>query len=269
MFAKKTVVWVLAGVGAVVVSSLGIATSWSYIKTLWRGVGQTIREVTPIAFDLERLNTELKDLEPEIRRNQAVVAQLEVELENLEAEIAQMEKEQEKLFAEMRTLREALEENRSEYQFASGTYTRSQVESDLARRLDQYQARQAALDGKKQLLVERRKNYEAAVRRVQQYRQQYDQLRIKAESLAAQLKTLEAAQAAGSVSIDQSRLARAKELAKEIETRIRVAQRMMEAEWSTPGEIRLEEETARPVTERFDELFRTRTEQAQRDDTGI
>jgi len=263
----KTQWWVLAGIGALVVGSLGVATTWSYIKTAWRGVGKGIREATPIAFDLERLNGELKDLEPEIRRNQGVVAQLEVEVENLERDIAQMEEEQVKATAEMRKLREALSEGKSEYQFASRTYKKSEVEADLAKRLDRYEARQSELDAKKQLLEERRRNMEAAVRKVNQYRQQYDQLTIQAESLAAQLKALEAAQAAGTIGIDQSRLGRAKELAKEIETRIRVGQRMLETEQKVEGEIPVDVDT-RPVTERFDELFGGKTDQPAGENKG-
>lgn len=263
MTLPKTQWLVLAGVGVLIVGSLGFATTWSYIKTAWRGVGKSLRDATPIAFDLERLNNELKDLEPEIRRNQGVVAQLEVEVENLQQEIAQMEEEQTKAVAEMRKLREALGEGKSEYQFASRTYKRSEVEADLAKRLDRYEARQAELDAKKQLLEERRRHMETAVAKVNQYRQQYDQLKIKAESLAGQLKSLEAAQATGTIGIDQSRLGRARELAKEIETRIRVGQRMLEAEQKVNGEIPLDVDT-RPASQRFDEMFGKETE----DDRG-
>lgn len=254
MLGRKIPWWAFAAVGALVVGSLGVTTTWSYIKTAWRGVGKTIREATPIAFDLERLNNELKDLEPEIRRNQGIVAQLEVDVENLQQQIAEMEAEQGKALAEMKKLREALGSGKATFQFAGREYRRDEVEMDLARRLDRYQVRQSELEAKKQLLEERRRNLEAAVKKVNEYRRQYDQLKIQAESLAAQLKTLETAEAAGTIGIDQSRLSRAKELAKEIEIRIRVAQRMLEAEQKVEGEIPVDVDT-RPVTERFDELF--------------
>lgn len=254
MFGRKIPWWVFAGVAVLVVGSLGVTTTWSYIKTAWRGVGKTIREATPIAFDLERLNNELRDLEPEIRRNQMVVAQLEVDVENLQQQIAAMEAEQAKALAEMRKLREALGSGKATFQFAGREYRRDEVETDLARRLDRYEARQTELEAKKALLQERRRNLEAAVKKVNEYRRQYEQLKIKAESLAAQLKTLESARAAGSVGVDESRISRAKELAKEIETRIRVAQRMLESEQKVEGEIPIDADT-RPVTERFDEMF--------------
>mgnify|MGYP003729981075 CR=1 FL=1 len=246
--------WIIVGVLGLMVGSLGVATTWSYIKTSLRGIGRGIRDATPIAFDLERLNGELRDLEPEIRRNQGVVAELEVDVESLDKYLVQTQEEQSRAMAEMRKLRGELAENKSHYQFGGQSYKRSEVEADLAKRLDRYEARDAELEAKRQLLTERRRNLEAAVRKVTEYRRQYDQLQAQAESLAAQLKTLETAQAAGSVSIDQSRLGRARELAKEIERRIQVGQRVLQSQQKVEGSIHLEADT-RPVTERFDEKF--------------
>ena len=254
MLQVKTPWWITGGIAVLVVGSLGLGTTWSYIKTAWRGIGSTIREATPITFELKRLNGLLDDLEPEIRRNMGVVAQLEVETENLAQEIAKLEQAQAQAFVEMKKLREALGQGKSEYQFAGHVFKRGEVEADLARRMDRYQARQAELEVKKQLLVERQSHLESAKKKVDAYRQQYDQLKLKAESLASQLKVLEANQAAGTVAIDQSLLGQAKELAQEIETRIRVAQRMLKNEQNPGGEIPIEVDD-RPVTERFDAMF--------------
>ncbi|NMC22061.1 MAG: hypothetical protein GYA33_16765 [Thermogutta sp.] len=255
----KTPWWAVVGVGVLVVGGLGLGTTWSYIKTAWRGVGKEIRDATPIAFDLERLNGELKDLEPEIRNNLGVVAALEVDVENLEKNVAQVQEEQAKAMAEMRKLRDALAEDKTEYEFGGQLYKRSEVEADLAKRMDRYEARKAELEAARQLLAERRRNLEAASRKVREYQGQYEQLKTQAESLAAQLKTLETAQAAGEVTIDGSRLSRAKELAKEIERRIRVGQKVLDSQQKAEGDIPVDADT-RPVTQRFDEEFGSEAE---------
>ncbi|MCS7304422.1 MAG: hypothetical protein NZ602_04870 [Thermoguttaceae bacterium] len=247
--------WIGGGILAVVVSSLGLATSWSYIKTAWLGIGETIRDATPIAFDLQRLNVAIKDLESESRQNQKFVAQLEVEIEYQEKEVAKLKEEQDKALAEMRKLREALGENKSEFQFAGRKYTRPEVEQDLKRRMDVYQERETELKAKEQLLQSRRQTLEAARKKAAEYRRQYDQLVAKAQALQAELKLLEAAQATSPASIDASKLSEAKQLAQEIEKRIRVSQRMLDAERKPlEGEIPVDVDD-RPVTERFDELF--------------
>lgn len=247
--------WIGGGILAVVVSSLGLATSWSYIKTAWLGVGQSIRDATPLAFDLQRLKVAIQDLEPEIRQNQKVIAQLEVEIEYQEKEVAKLKEEQEKALAEMRKLRDALGQNKSEFQFAGRSYTRPEVEQDLKRRMDIYQERDTELKAKEQLLQNRRQTLEAARKKAAEYRRQYDQLVAKAEALQAELKLLEAAQATSSATFNDSKLAEAKQLAQEIEKRIRVNQRLLDVERKPlEGEIPVEVDD-RPVTERFDELF--------------
>jgi phage shock protein A len=246
--------WIAGAIGALVVSSLGVATSWSYLKTLWRGVGETIRDATPISFDLQRLDGMIRDLEPEIRRNQQVVAQLEVECEYLDREVKAMQAQQQEAMAQMRKLREALDEPKSEYVFAGQSYTRSQVESDLAQRLDQYEQRKDQLAAKEQLLQQRRRTLEAAMAKVIEYRRQYNDLVAKAESLQAELKLAEAAQAAGKLQFDSSKLGDAKQLAQNIEKRIRVLQKLVESDRQPDGAIPVEADS-RPVTQRFDELF--------------
>ncbi len=255
MFARIARNWVALGAVALVVSSLGVATTWSYLKTAWSEVGRQIRDATPISFDLKRLDQMIRDLEPEIRRNQKVVAQLEVEVEYLQREVAQMEAQQQKALAQMRKLREALRQEQSEYRFGDRIYTRAEVERDLARRLERYQTQQDHLAAKRQLLAQRRQTLHAAEAKVSQYRQQYENLLAKAEQLQAELKLAEAAAAAGELHMDGSKLAEAKELAREVETRIRVLQRTIDhTRNASEDEIPVEADS-RPVTERFDELF--------------
>jgi myosin heavy subunit len=244
----------VGGIAALVISSLGVATSWSYVKTLWRGVGETIRDATPIAFDLQRLDGMIRDLEPEIRRNQQVVAQLEVEVEYLEREVATMKAEQGAALAQMRNLREALRGSESQFVFAGKTYSRDDVERDLQRRLDQYEQRNSQLEAKDQLLEQRRRTLAAAESKVFEYRRQYEQLVAKGEGLQAELKLAEAAQAAGSFEFDRSKLEQSKQLAKDVEKRIRVLQRLVDSQRQPAGEIPVETDT-RPAAQRYDDLF--------------
>lgn len=254
MLARTTRWWIVGGMAALVMSSLGGMTSWSYLKTLWRGVGETIRDATPIAFDLQRLNEMIRDLEPEIRRNQQVVAQLEVEVEHLQQEAATLKGEQEVAVGQMRKLREALSGGESRFQFGGQNYSREDVERDLQRRMDQYEQRNSQLGAKELLLTQRRRTLEAAAAKVFEYRRQYEQLLAKAEGLQAELKLVEAAQAAGSLEFDASRLALTKQLAQEVEKRIRVLQRLVDSQRQPSGEIPVEAD-ALPATERFDQLF--------------
>jgi cell division protein FtsB len=240
MFARPAYWWIGGGILAVVVSSLGITTSWSYLKTAWRSVGQSIRDATPIQFELQRLETMLQDLQPEIRRNLQVVAQLEVEVEYLEKEIDTLKKDQEKLLAQIRTLRDELASDKQDFVFAGQKFSRPEVEKDLSRRLDVYEERETVLAAKMDLLTQKRRTLENARAKVSEYRSAYDGLVQKAESLRAQLQLVEAAAAAGNIEVDSSKLAAARELARDIEIRLETTRRMLDSSRVASGEIPVE-----------------------------
>jgi len=261
MFARPSYWWAAGGALAVIVTSLGIGTTWSYLKTAWRSVGQTIRDATPLTFELERLDTMLSEIQPQLRQSVQVVAQLEVEVEDLQKEIAKLKEEQQELFAQMTKLREHLATNNSEFQFAGQKYTRAEVERDLNRRLDIYEERQAVLAAKEQLLEQKKKHLEAAKAKVAEYRRTYDQLVVKSESLRAQLKSLESEAALGKIDLDNNKLSQARQLAQEIERKVRVYQRTLESERFPPGEIPVDV-TSKSAVERFDELLRSQNVKA-------
>ncbi len=254
MLARMTRWWITGGIAALLVTSLGAATAWSYLKTLHGQVGRSIRDAVPVSFELERLDRMIAELVPEIRRNQQVVAQLEVEVEYLEREVDAGQGEQQQAALQMRKLREALGREQPQCQFAGQNYTRDQVQRDLARRLDRYERQQAQLAAKEHLVAQRRRTLEAATAKVVEYRRQYDSLVGQAESLQAELKLVEAAQTAGRFEFDQSKVARARRLAEDVEKRIRVLQRLVDADRQPHGEIPVDADT-RPVEQRFDELF--------------
>ncbi len=113
------------------------------------------------------------------------------------------------------------------------------------------------------MLAERKRTLEAAQAKVTEYRRQYEQLAAKAESLQAELKLVEAAQAAGKLAFDKSKLSEAKQLEEEVEKRIRVLQRTLDKERQVDDHIPVRADD-RPATERFDELFGPKGEASTR-----
>lgn len=248
---KSRWLWIIGGV--LLVSSLGVGTTWSYLKTAHTSIGQTIRDATPIEFELKRLEQAIGDLLPEIRANQKVAAQLEVESEYLEKELQAMQDSQAEEFEKMKQLREALREDKDEYTFGGRTFTRQQVEDDLDRRLRRYEDIESQIAAKQKILESRRRTLAAATAKIQEYRHQHNLLCQKAESLKADLKNIELAQAAGRFEFDESQLKRTKDLAGEVEVRIRTLQRVIEQEWMVDEGIPVDVDK-RSVTERFDQL---------------
>lgn len=239
---------------AAVVATVGVGTTVSYVNTIRRQVGEKIRDLVSIKFEIDRLAGMTGDLVRDIQANQKVAAQLEVEADYLRREIDAQEKALTESRAQMQRLRDALRESKEEYTFGGQKFTRVEVEKDLARRLQRYKDGQTLLESKKQLLQSRQTTLQAAVDKIREFQHQREMLAQKVESLKAELALAEAQQAAGNFHFDSSHLAEAKRLADDIEKRIRVTQRMMAGEQLPGGEIPVAADD-RPATEQFDEMF--------------
>ena len=246
--------WFVAALGTLLVSSVGAGTLWSYFRTVHAEIGRQMRDAVPIGFELKRLEQMTADLIPEIQANQKVAAQLEVEIEYLDREIAELDDGQQRAKAEMDQLRDGLRTKKDEFVFGGQSFTRHQVEEDLERRLARYDDRRIQLDAKQRILGSRRKTLQAATDKIQACRYQHDLLVDKAQSLQAELKLLELAQASGNFQFDHSKLQRSKDLALELEKRIRTLNKLVEGQQPQADEIPVAADT-RSASDKFDAYF--------------
>jgi len=217
-------------------------------------LAKQVRDAVPVGFELKRLERVTADLIPELQANRKVAAQLDTEIEYLERELGEATQSQQKAKAEMDKLREALRNKQDRYQFAGQAFTRRQVEDDLTRRLERYEDGRVQLEAKQRILASRRQTLDAATDKIRVCQQQHDLLLQKAESLQAELKLLELAQAGGSFEFDQSKLREAKDLAVAVEKRIRTLHKLVDGQQRASDAIPVEADD-RPVTEKFDEYF--------------
>jgi prefoldin subunit 5 len=245
--------WLAASV-ALLVSSVGAGAIWSYARTMHAEIGRQVRDAVPIGFELKRLEQMTAELIPDIQANQKVAAQLDVEIEYLEREIAELDEAQQKAKAEMDKLRESLRNKQDEFTFGGQSFTRRQVEEDLARRLARYDDGRIRLDAKQRILDARRKTLLAATDKIQACKYQHDLLVEKAESLQAELKLLELAQASGNFQFDHSKLQRTKDLALGLEKRIRTLNKLVEGQQPLADGIPVDADT-RSATDKFDAYF--------------
>jgi chromosome segregation ATPase len=251
---KSWKLWTTVGALGLAISSIGFSTFWSYVRTFWRATGQTIREQVPLDFEIERLSTLIDGAENELRRNEQALARLEVEVEYLQKDIQQVEADISRQKAEMAKLRDALrDEGRETFEFGGKTYTRKQVENDLARRLNR-------LESTEKILATKRETLEKRMQALEENRTAIGQVRIHIERLAQkrdelkELKRLQDMQPDVAVTMDASKLQEATRLANEIEKELRSRQKMRENA-NAPGQIPVELDD-RPLLERVDEALK-------------
>ena len=248
--------WVL-GAG-MMVSTLGVGTAWSYLRTAQHSVTQSLRDAVPISFELERVAQLTRELIPEIQASQKVAAQLEVEVEYLEHEVRSMTESQGDAKSQMQKLREVLglpsESSATDrHTFGDRTFTRAEIEQDLGRRLERYENAAVQLHAREKLLATRRQTLTAATEKIRQYQRNHDALVEKTESLQGELKLAELAADAHRIDFDHSKLQAAKTLAVDVEKRIRTVQKLVEGQ-TVSGDIPVDADS-RPVSRRFDDYF--------------
>jgi len=101
----------------------------------------------------------------------------------------------------------------------------------------------------------RRRNLDAAVKQLASMESTQRQLQIEIENLEAKRKLVEVAAASSDFNIDDSKLARAKELIDRIHTDLEVTAKLANAEVTFRGEILLEEPAHGDIERQVAEYF--------------
>lgn len=215
--------------------------AFSHLKTSLGWVRQSVRESVPIEFEIRRARQMIQDLTPEIHRHMHLIAKEEAEVQQLAAQVAEQERSLAKSRREIERLTADLKQKEQSYVYCGRTYTARQVEADLAHRFEHYKVREAMLAKLQQVLAARQQGLDAAREKLRAMQAAQRQLEVDVANLEARLEMVQVAQAANSCQFDDSKLARTRELLRDIGARIDVAEKLVHAETSFPGQIPLDE----------------------------
>lgn len=227
----------------------------SYATTAGRRVQRSVKNQVPLEFEIDRARKMVADLVPDIHANMHTIAQEEVEVERLGQAIqegdSRLASEQTKIV----TLRRDLGEGNGTFRYAGRTYTSKQVKEDLARRFERYKTAAATLASQRQMLEAREKSLAAAREKLDGLIAAKRSLEVQVEHLQARLQMVQAAQTTSQIQFDDSRLARVKKLVGDLQTRLDVAQRLIDAEGTFTGEIPVDEPAPEDLAEQIDDYF--------------
>jgi chromosome segregation ATPase len=184
-----------------------------------------------------------------------VIAKEEVEVERLQKEIATAEGRVDKEKQDVMRLKNDIASPRESYEYAGRKYTIKQVKLDLANRFERLKTNDATLASLRDIHQARTKGLEAARAKLEGMLAAKRQLEVDVENLEARLKMVEVAQTASSLSVDESKLGRTKELVAELRSRLQVAEKIVGAEGQYKGEIPLEDPAAADIVEQVTEYF--------------
>jgi hypothetical protein len=247
---------ILIGAGVLVLLGLLFGREgFSYAKTSLGWVRQGVRDAVPVEFEIGRARQMIKDLDPEIHKNMHLIAKEEVEVSHLRDHLATAEKNLAKNKADIQRLTGDLERGDSSFVYCGKSYTAKQVETDLARRFEQFKVKEATLLKLQQVLAARERGLTAGREKLKAMQAAKGQLEVDVANLDARLEMVKVAQSTSEFNFDDSRLSRTKDLVSDISARIDVAEKLVNADTSYAGEISLDEEETTNITEQVTKYF--------------
>lgn len=233
---------VLTGGALALLSSLTLGVPlFSYAKCGVNWLRSSASDSMPLEWELKRARQMIVDLKPEIEVNAKRIAREKVEFARLEKQLGDTDERLTKTQADIERLSEDLRTETPYYTYGGRTYTSAQVQSDLSNRFKRFKTRRATADKLEQMLVAREASLRAAQERMEAMLSARRQLEVEVENLQARLGALRVAQTSSQLNLDDSQLARTRELLDEIATRIDVEEETMSVDVEYFGEIDLDE----------------------------
>ncbi len=241
---------------AVLVGLLFGREGFSHVKTSLGWVRQSVRESVPVEFEISRARQMIKDLDPEIHRNMHLIAKEEVDVKHLRDQLADADKQLVKNRSDIERLTRDLKEGDKHYVYCNKSYTSKQVEGDLSRRFEQFKVKEATLGKLTQVLSARERGVDAGREKLKAMQAAKSQLEVDVANLEARQEMVKVAQTTSEFNFDDSRLSRTKDLIKDIGCRIDVAEKLVNANTTIPGQIALDDETTHAnITEQVTAYF--------------
>lgn len=227
----------------------------SYLSTAYNNVTSSVEQSVPIEFQIDRARDMVQSLAPEIRHSMHVIAKEEIEVQRLQEQIEKSQTKAEKDKTDVLRLQADLSDGRSKFRYASRSYSRDEVKQDLSRRFNRFKVEEETLGHLKSMRDARDKNLDAARQKLTAMISAQKKLETDITNLEAKRKLVEVAQASSDVILDDSQLARTKELITDIRTRLDVAAKLANADVNNQSEIPLDEADSENITEQVAAYF--------------
>jgi len=215
----------------------------SYLRTFGSNVRQAVKSEISVEFELDRIRQEVDNLMPEIRQHMTIVAEQSVDVKDLDRELAEKEtglvKQKEAILA----LRSDLETGKDKFTYRAVSYSRGEVEADLAHRFGAYCTAEDCTKRDRQILAAQRDTLRANQKKLDAMLSRKQDLVVKVAQLEARLKTVQAAETINSIEIDDTKLSHVEKMIKDMNRSLDVRESVLETEGQVLSRIPVEEAT--------------------------
>ena len=216
--------------------------AFSYLRTFGGQMREAVKSEISVEFELDRIRDEVDNLVPEIRRHMTIVAEQSVDVKDLERGLTDKEASLGKQKDAILALRSDLETGNDSFTYRAVSYSRSEVESDLAHRFESFCSVEEAVKRDRQILAAQRDTLRANQKKLDTLLSRKQDLVVQVAQLEARLKQVQAAEAINSIEIDDSKLAHVEKMIKDMNRALDVRESVLETEGSVLGRIPVNEE---------------------------
>jgi len=220
------------------------ADALSYLQTVGSNVRQAVKKEISVEFELDRIRNEVSNLMPEIHRHLKTVAEQSVDVKDLRRVLEERESDLSKQKDAILTLRQDLQTDRQSFVYRTVSWSRSEVEADLAHRFESYCTAEECVKRDRQILTAQKDTLHANQRKLDTMLIRKKDLVVKVAQLEARLKQVQAAETVSSMEVDDTQLARVEKLIREMNRTLDVRESVMEAEGQIQGRIPVEDAMA-------------------------
>lgn len=249
---KKAVTIGMVVVGVLALTGLSIAEIREYLQVARNRTSEAIREAIPLNVEIDRMEVLLSKLDHQVANQKYAVAQSKIALEDSESVYARSQSRCKTLLAEMQQLRAlGVTENST----LNGCHTvayrgvsMADVRRALCCRLEAYKEAEATCKAQKEGMCQQRQAYAQLEQRFTSWQSQRRLLSQRLETLKARHKSQQLASETDTTVFNDADLARATELADQIEKEIRIVE-AQQALGSDPAELFAHDDSAETGTE--------------------
>lgn len=227
----------------------------SYLTTACSRATSSVADAVPVGFQIDRAKQLVEELAPEVRKAMHAIAKEEIALELLDDEIAAAEERAEKGKRAILRLQADLDTGQSKFRYAGHSYSRAAVAEDLSRRFTRHKVGDETLGHLQRMRDARQEALNSARLKLTAMVSTQKQLEADLLNLQAKQNLVTVAQATTDVRLDDSRLARAKELIADIRSRLDVTARLAHADTPSLGEIPLDAPASAEITDQVAAYF--------------
>lgn len=200
----------------------------SMISTTAKSVQKKVKRSVPLEFELQRAKEKIGEILPDLQSQVRMIAEEEVAVAKLAKEVSTDKSRLESQESKLSLLREKMRTTQVSYAVGQIDLNRQQMAERFQGRFNHFKQSRLSLEAKEKLLEKRKEGLSAAVAMLDQMRCRQSELKLKVEALAAQHRLIKASQIESGTLVDGSQLSQADQLLDQIETRLQVAQRVMD-----------------------------------------